>query len=408
MQTNTKIIILGGGFAGVMAALRLSRLTRHQPVAITLVNAGTAFVERTRQHQVASGQSVPAPSFATLLAGTGVQFVQGKATALDPVQKMVTVAASDGEQTLNYDKLIYALGSHTDVDRIPGVREHAYVLEQHAVLSEQLRKTAASHGRVLVIGGGLTGIEMATELAETQPGLQVALATAGTLGDHMSSAGAHHLDKTFRTLGIALHERTKITRLEAGQAITAAGALPFDLCVYTAGFAVAPLAKAAGLAVNSQNQVVVDAFLHSVSHPDIYAVGDAAAFEQSADLSLRMGCVTALPLAGHAADNLAHALAGQAEQPFGFGFVIRCISLGRHNGLVQFTDAADRPRSWVLAGRTGAVVKELILHFVMKTLQLEQRFPFYRWSQARKAHPNIGVSSALPAAETLVVELVNR
>ena len=407
MQTNTKIIILGGGFAGVMAALRLSRRTRRQPVEITLVNAGATFVERTRQHQVASGQAVSVLSFTTLFAGTGVQFVQGKATAFDPVQKVVTVATGDGEQTLRYDKLIYALGSHTAVDRIPGVREHAYVLEQHDSLAEQLRKMAATHGRVLVIGGGLTGIEVATELAESHPNLQVELATAGTLADQMSHAGARHLYKTFHTLGIGLHEQTKISRIEAGQALTSAGALPFDLCVYAAGFAVAPLAKAAGLTVNAQNQVVVNAFLHAVSHPDIYAVGDAAAFEQSADLTLRMGCVTALPLAGHAADNLASALAGQAEQPFGFGFVIRCISLGRHNGLVQFTDAADHPRPWILAGRTGAMVKELILHFVMKTLQLERRFTFYRWSQTRKAHPNMAVSPALPA-DALVAELGNR
>jgi NADH dehydrogenase FAD-containing subunit len=311
-------------------------------------------------------------------------------------------------ETLSYDKLIYALGSHTDLTRIPGATEHAYALEQHTALLEQLRKIAPSYGRVLVIGGGLTGIEMATELAETYPNLQVALATAGALRDTMSNAGARHLYKTFRNLGIALHEQAKITRLEAGQAITAAGVLSFDLCVYTAGFAVSPLAKTAGQAVNSQNQVVVDAFLHSVSHPDIYAVGDAAAFEQSADLSLRMGCVTALPLAIQAAENLAHALAGQAEQPFGFSFVLRCISLGRHNGLVQFTDAEDRPRPWILAGRIGAIVKELILHFVMKSLQAERRFAFYHWSQARTARPTVAASTALPAVESLVAEMGHR
>jgi len=408
MKTNTNIMIVGGGFAGVSAALRLANRTRRQPVTITLVNASAIFVERTRLHQTATGQPVAAQSLPAMLAGTGVQFVQGKATALDPVQKTVTVNTSDGVQALHYDKLIYALGSHTDLARTPGAAEHAYAVEQHAVIAEQLQKMTQTHGRVLVIGGGLTGIEIATELAETHPALSVALATTGALGDNMSSAGARYLAKTFQRLGITLHEQTKIVRLEAGQAITDNGALPFDLCIYSAGFSVAPLAQMAGLAVNAKNQVVVNAFLRSVSHPDIYAAGDAAAFEQSAELALRMGCVTALPLAFHAAENLARTLSGQPEQPFRFGFVIRCISLGRGNGLVQFTDAMDRPRPQAITGRAGAWVKELILHYVMQSLQFERRFAFYRWPQALTARPTLGAANAPRSTEALVTEMVYR
>lgn len=408
MQPNQKIIILGGGFAGVSAALRLANRTRRRPVQITLVNASATFVERTRLHQTATGQPVSAKSFTEMLVGTGIDFVLGKVTALDPVQKTVTTATDDGVQTLTYDKLIYALGSHTDLARTPGAAEHAYAVEQHAAFLAHLHKLTPNHGRVLVIGGGLTGIEIATELAETHPTLQVALATAGALSDNMSSAGAGHLYKTLQSLGITLHEQTEITRLEAGQAITTGAPLAFDLCIYAAGFRGAPFAQMAGLAVNAKNQIVVNAFLHSISHPDIYAVGDAAAFEQSADLSVRMGCVTAIPLAIHAAENLARLLTGQAEQPFGFGFIIRCISLGRHNGLVQFTDASDRPLPQVISGRAAAMIKELILHYVMQTLKFERRFAFYRWPQARMAHPT-GVAASTPRpTEALVTEMVNR
>jgi len=408
MKVNQKIIILGGGFAGVSAALRLANRTRRQAVQITLVNASASFVERTRLHQTAVGQRVPAKSFYAMLAGTNIDFVMGKVTTLDPAQKTITVDTNAGVQTLGYDKLIYALGSHTDLARTPGAAEHAYAVEQHAAFLAHLHKLTPNHGRVLVIGGGLTGIEIATELAETHPALQVALATAGVLSDNMSNAGARHLYKTFESLVIKLHEKTEITRLEAGQAITAGDPLAFDVCVYAAGFRGSPLAQMAGLAVNAKNQIVVNAFLHSVSHPDIYAVGDAAAFEQSAGLAIRMGCVTAIPLAIHAAENLAHLLAGQSEQPFGFGFIIRCISLGRRNGLVQFTDAEDRPRSRILTGRVAVVIKELILHYVMQTLQFERRFAFYRWPQARRAHTTGVAASAPRPTEALVTELVKR
>jgi NADH:ubiquinone reductase (H+-translocating) len=408
MKTNSNIIILGGGFAGVMAALRLANRTRRQPVSITLVNASAMFVERTRQHQVASGQAVPAKSLRDMLDGTGVNFVRGKVTALDPTQKTVTVNTDDDVQLLTYDKLIYALGSHTDLSRIPGAEEYAYALEQHAALAALLPKIAQNHGRLLVFGGGLTGIETATELAELHPGLQVALVTSGALSDNMSSAGARHLYKTFQNLQIALHEHTKVTQLVAGQAITDGVALPFDICIYTAGFGVSPLAQTAGIMVNAQKQILVNAFLHSVSYPDIYAVGDAAALEQSANLPLRMACATALPLAIHAAENLARTLVGKAEQPFRFGYAARCISLGRRNGLLQLVDAKDQPRPQVLTGRAGALAKELILHYVMWSLQAERRFAFYQWPQARTAQTTETTATAPHITEALVTELVNR
>ncbi len=404
MKTNTNIVILGGGFAGMMAALRLANRTRRQSVQITLVNASATFVERTRLHQNAAGQTVPAKLLHTMLQGTQVNFVQGKATALDPVKRAVTVNTEQGVQVLSYDKLIYALGSHTDLSRIPGATEHAYAVEQHVALFDHLHKIAQNHGRVLVIGGGLTSIEIATEIAETHPALRVALATSGVLGADLSTAGARYLAQTFQRFSITVHEQTKVLRLEAGQAITAANEqLSFDVCIDASGFGVSPLAQQAGLAVNTRGQILVNAFLHSSTHPELYAVGDAAAFEQSADLALRMGCVTAIPLAIHAAENLARALAGKAEQPFQFGFVIRCISLGRHSGLIQFVNVADRPQNRVLTGRVGAIVKELILHYVMWSLQLERRFAFYQWPQGQQAHMDLAA-----ATTPLVAEMVNR
>lgn len=409
MKTNTKIIILGGGFAGMMAALRLANRTRRQSVQITLVNTSATFVERTRLHQNATGQTVPAKSLRAMLHGTRVNFVQGKATALDPVRRTVTVDTNDRVQTLSYDKLIYALGSHTDLSRIPGATEHAYAVEQHTALFAHLRNFAPNHGRVLVIGGGLTGIEMATEVAETHSTLRVALATSGALGEDLSSAGARYLAQTFQRLQITVHEHAKVLRLEAGQAITATNEqLSFDVCIDTSGFSVSPLAQQAGLAVNPKGQILVNALLHSSTHPDIYAVGDAAAFEQSADLALRMGCATAIPLAIHAAENLARALNGQAEQPFQYGYVLRCISLGRHNGLIQFVDAADCPRARVFTGRVGAAIKELILHYVMGSLQIERRFAFYRWPQGQRAQMRIPAPTATLGTDTLIPEVVNR
>lgn len=389
MQTNkslsTQVVVIGAGYAGLLATLRLARLTRRQPVQITLVNASANFVERTRLHQQASGQTTKTIAIQELLRGTPVRFVQGKVTALHPGQRQISVENATGCQTLAYDHLIYALGSHTALAQLPGATEHAYVVEQHSAIAERLERLAPG-AQILVIGGGLTGIEAATELAESHPHLHVTLATNGVLGADLSVAGARHLAHTTQQLGITVREQTKIIRLESGQALVNNGdPLPFDLCLYTAGFAVSPLAGAAGLAVNNKGQIIVDARLHSVSHPAIYAIGDAATFAPETGLKLRMACATAMPMAAQVAENLARKLVGKPEQPFRFGYAARCISLGRQNGLVQLVDATDRSRSWVLTGRLGAWMKERILQYTIWSLRLERHLGVYNWPHTNAA-----------------------
>jgi NADH:ubiquinone reductase (H+-translocating) len=80
-----------------------------------------------------------------------------------------------GDERLEFDTLVLALGSHVDVDSVKGVREHARAAEFGSVsgIHEALRKIAAHSGRVTIVGGGLTGIELATEIAESFPDLQV-------------------------------------------------------------------------------------------------------------------------------------------------------------------------------------------------------------------------------------------
>ena len=374
------IVILGAGFAGMMAALRLSRRLPKDAATITLVNATGDFVERTRLHQFAAGQHPKTRQITEMLRGTRVKFVQGRAMAIQPNHKQLALETASGMQSLGYDTLIYALGSRTDRERIVGL-SNATTLDAADVLrlADALPTIAAKHGRVLVIGGGLTGIEAATEIAERYPAAQVALATRGTLGNDLSAPGAAHVRKVCDRLHIRVHDGAAIARIESDCAITAAGErVPFDVCINCAGFVAPALAREAGLAVNHAGQLVVDAMLRSTSHPEIYGMGDAAAFEEDAQMPLRMACATAIPMAAHAADNLVAQLTGGAPSPFAFGYVIRCISLGRHEGLVQFVDACDVPQPRVVTGGRAVWIKEMILRYVTSSLDAENRFGLYR------------------------------
>jgi NADH dehydrogenase FAD-containing subunit len=383
MKTQTPhILILGGGYAGIQTALRLTGRAPHK-AQITLVNASDTFVERIRLHQRAANQTLKQYSIPHLLRDKGITFKQAWVKALRPGQREVLVQTAAGEETLRYDILVYALGSTIDRDAVRGIREHAHVLTSEAVQS--LREKLRNNGRLLVIGGGLTGIEASTELAEAYPQLKVTLATRGTLGENLSRKGQAYLRRTFARMGITVMENAHVTQIEAHQARLANGsALPFDACLWAGAFAVPSLPKDAGLDVNERGQILVDLQLRSLSHPDIYAVGDAA---YCADVPTRMACATALPMGSHVGENIAAALNGKPQQDFRFGYVLQCISLGRSDALVQFVDLDDKPKESILTGRMGAFVKELICRYAVGTLINERTIPgFYQYPRPKKGN----------------------
>ncbi|MEV5834608.1 FAD-dependent oxidoreductase [Nocardia sp. NPDC052112] len=357
-----RIVVLGAGYAGAITAGRLAKRLHRDDVEITLVNADPEFVERVRMHQLASGQDLPVRPLREVYAGTGVQVRTARVTGVDVDRKTVDLIGEHGAETLGYDNLVYALGSTIADYGIPGVSEYAYhVAGKQAALRLRARLHELAPGaRVLIVGGGLTSIEVATEIAETRRDLEVAIAARGGVGDWLDEKAQRHLRGAFDRLGIAVHEHADITRVEAHGALTAAGELPAEMTVWTAGFTVHPIAAATTLTVSDTGRIVVDGTLRSVSHPDVYAVGDAAYAEGVGGKPLRMGCATATPMAWLGADALAARLTGRKVPETPIGYATQCISLGRRDGIVQKVTPDDQPTSTVITGWAGARIKELI------------------------------------------------
>jgi len=365
-----RIVILGAGYAGVNCAVRLARRSRGQAVRITLVNASDRLVERIRLHEQAAGRRPPEHDLRGILRGTGVALQVGYATAIDLEAQVLVV----GEERLPWDRLVLALGSHTDIDAVAGVREHAFTLDaaSTARLAAEIPAVAARRGRVVVVGGGLTGIEAATELAERHPSLRVTLVTRGRIVEGWSGAARRHLLHTFERLGIELREHVAVESITADRLQTPDGAIPFELCVWSVGFCAPALPREAGLAVNERGQLLLDPMLRSLSHPHVYAAGDTAWPVDAPGGPLPMGCKSAGPTGAHVADNLVRALAGEAEQPLHYIAPLYCVSLGRRDALVQ-TTVRGAPTGRVLTGRVAAWIKELICRATVFLPYLERR-----------------------------------
>jgi NADH dehydrogenase len=363
-----EIIVLGAGYTGMMAAIGLARRTRKLREHVTLINPSSRFVERLRLHQIAAGQELANHQIPDIIAGTGVTFIEGRVTAIDADRGHVLV---NGD-TLRYDTLVYAVGSDTDTSQVPGVDEHAHTV--NGIEAAQAFAASLAQARaVTVCGGGLTGIEAATEIAESHPQLRVILLSSGQPGAMMGPKAQAYLHRGLQRLGVVVWSGVKIAKVLPDEVKLADGrSVPSDTVLWTCGVRVAPLAREAGLTTDGQGRVVTDATLRSVSHPQIFAIGDAAAIQQSYG-TIHGTCQSGIPTGAFAAEEIARQIVGKPRKAFRFGYVHQPVSIGRRDAVIQFTYADDTPRRWYLTGRAAILYKHLVSSSPVYTYRLAKR-----------------------------------
>ncbi len=368
MTRNTEVVVIGGGYAGVMAA---NRLTQRADVTVTLINPRPAFVERIRLHQLVAGSDDAVVDYPDILAA-GINIVVDTATRIDAAGRRVRLASGGA---VDYDYLIYAAGSGGAPSDIPGAADFAYpigTLES----AQRLRAAVEAVPRtapVTVVGAGPTGIETAAELAEV--GRAVILICGAVLGPYLHPRGRRSVAQRLATLGVTVLEGpgatvTAVTadavRLGDGREVLSA------VTIWTAGFGVPDLARRSGLSTDVVGRLLTDETLTCVDDDRIVAAGDSAA---PSDLPFRMSCQAAGPLGAHAADTVLARLAGGRPDEVTIGFVGQCISLGRRSGIVQFASSDDTARRFTIGGRAGAKLKQVVCWGTVKQLAFEARHP---------------------------------
>lgn len=386
---TTHVLIVGAGFAGGMAAVRLAGRSRGR-VAVTVVNPRPTFVNRLRLHQLAAGQQVPAPSIRRML-GPDVTFVEGYVTSLDPDGGRATVHGPDGVRQLLFDRAVLATGSTTEPVPVPG-GEHTHGVADLAA-AERLRHAVASlpaGADVAVVGGGFTGLETVGELAATRPDVKTRLVTSGEVGGWFNPRAAAHVRTSLEGLGVESVGGARVRAVEPGLLLLDDGAeVPSDLTVWCGGFAAPPLARESGLAVDPAGAARTDAALQSVSHPQIMAVGDAGHTVAPHGGRYSMSCQLAFPSGAHAADVLSAEARGTADggpAPLDLGFQGRCVSIGSHAAVLQLTDRDDVAGDRALTGRTAVALKKFQVRGVVAAIGIARRAPgAIRWPGSGRA-----------------------
>lgn len=368
---QTRVVVLGGGYAGTLAA---NRLQREPGLDITLVNPRPEFVERIRLHQLVAGNHGGTQSYDELL-GAGVRLVVDSADRIDRAARRVELSSG---ATLDYDYLIYAVGSTGAIpEGARGAAEFAYPLaelEQAQRLYRRLQDVPMS-APIAVVGGGLTGIEAAAELAEA--GRPVSL-VGGVIAPSLGPAGRRAVIRRLRKLGVDVVEGNKVMAVTADRVLLSDGrTLPSAATVWTAGFGVPALAAASGLSTDELGRLRTDETLTSIDDERIVAAGDSA---NPSGLPMRMSCQAALPMGAQAAQTVLARIAGAEPAQLSQAFTGQCISLGRRAGTIGISHTDDSPRAAHIGGRTGAFIKEQVCRMTVSMLAKEGRKPgSYFW-----------------------------
>ncbi|HTO48596.1 MAG TPA: NAD(P)/FAD-dependent oxidoreductase [Burkholderiales bacterium] len=369
-----QIIIVGGGAGGLELATRLGhRLGRRRRAAVTLVDRSRTHVWKPLLHEVAAGSMDVHQHQLDYLAQARwhhFTFSLGAFEGLDRARREITVGAIRDDRgvdviprrTLRYDTLVMAIGSLANPFGVPGVAEHAFALDSaeeadhfnrrlvNAVLRANYHAEERNRElRVVIVGGGATGVELAAELHNTtrvlaaygleniDPERQVKLTLLNAdarilpgLPERISRATTEALE----ALGVQIHSSEQVVAVAAGEVRTKAGkTFPADLTVWAAGIKAADvLREVDGLETNRLNQLVVLPTLRTSRDPDIFAIGDCAACPwEGRQGNIPPRAQAAHQQASHLARTIERRLGGLAPEPWRYHDFGSLVSLGDYS-----------------------------------------------------------------------------
>lgn len=356
------VVVIGGGYAGVMAA---NRLTQRDDITVTLINPRPRFVQRLRLHQLVAGVHEATTAYQDVLSAK-VRLVVDAATEIDAATRTVALASGD---TIAYDYLIYAVGSGTTTPTVPGAAGFAHQIATFEE-AQRVRPAVVAATTVTVVGAGATGVEVAAELAEE--GKRVTL-VCDEVGPYLHPRIRRVVVRQLTKLGVTIVDGVRVTAvLDGAVTLDDDREVPGDVTIWTAGFGVPDLAARSGLHADEAGRLLTDETLTSVDDDRILAAGDSAA---PSGVPLRMSCQTARPLGAHAADTILARLAGTEPARIDIGYFGQCFGIGRHAAAVQLASRDDVPNRFHIGGRAAAKIKEIAMSSMAKELAAEARRP---------------------------------
>ncbi len=342
-----RIVVIGAGFAGLWSAIGAAR--KLDELGIGPDRVEVALVERSAFHSIrvrnyeAELEDTRIP-LDDILRPIGVRRVETEAVDIDLAQRRVIL--SHGAETLPYDRLVFALGSRLVRPPIPGLAEHAFDVDTYDagcrlnahIAALPAREASPGQWTALVIGGGLTGIEVATEM----PGkLRAAFAGAPGkarviiadrqpwIGSDMGEEARQVIGEALSSLGVEQRPGVSVAAIDEDGAILAGGErIPAATIVWCAGMQAHPLTARFPVERDRFGRIPVDDFLKVAGMAAEFAAGDVAWFPIDGNRSCVMSCQHGRPMGRFAGHNVVCDLLGLPMLPLRIDWYSTILDLG--------------------------------------------------------------------------------
>lgn len=378
-MSTKRILVLGGGFAGlwsaVGAARKLDELGYGPDVAeVTLVNRDGFHNIRVRNYE-ADLTSVRVP-LDDVLGPVGVRCVEGEVTGLDLAEQTVVVTTVNGPLTLPYDRLVFALGSQLLRPNIAGLAEYAFDVDTYnsaARLDTHLQSLPSrpeSPGlfTVVVVGAGLTGIEVATEmpirlqeiLAETNLNRSFRIILADhnpKVGSDMGESARPVIEEALIALGIETRLGIEVVSISpTGITLRSGEQIPAATVVWCAGMRANPLTQLFPVERDRFGRIPVNEFMQVKGITNVFAAGDVALAQMDDRHGSVMSCQHGRPMGRFAGHNVVCDLFGLPMLPLHLAWYVTVLDLGSWGAV--YTEGWDR--HVVAQGKAAKQTKQVI------------------------------------------------
>ncbi|MBM7704608.1 NAD(P)/FAD-dependent oxidoreductase [Metabacillus iocasae] len=283
------LVILGGGYGGMRILHRLFPTQLPNDIQVTLVDKAPYHSLKTEFYALAAGTISDQHVRVAFPEHPQLSIRYGSVTHVDLDEKKVHL---ENEDPILYDDLVIGLGCEDKYHNVPGAPEHTHSIQSidSSRRTYQMLNNLPAHATVSIVGAGLSGVELASELHESRPDLKVKLFDRGNLIlSAFPERLSNYVQGWFTSHGIEVINKANITRVEENILYNHDNPIHSDVIVWTAGIQPNKVVRDLDVEKDLQGRVILTKHHHLPNDEHVYVVGDCASLPHAPSAQLAEG-----------------------------------------------------------------------------------------------------------------------
>ncbi|MEM5019624.1 NAD(P)/FAD-dependent oxidoreductase [Bacillus subtilis] len=281
-----KLVLIGGGYGNMRVLHRLLPNQLPDDVSITLIDRNPYHCLKTEYYALAAGTISDHHIRVSFPEHPRLDVQYGDITSIDIVQKQVLF---QDREPISYDDAVIGLGCEDKYHNVPGAPEFTYSIQTIDQSRETYQKlnNLSANATVAIVGAGLSGVELASELRESRDDLNIILFDRGNLIlSSFPERLSKYVQKWFEEHGVRIINRANITKVEEGVVYNHDDPISADAIVWTAGIQPNKVVRDLDVEKDTQGRIVLTPHHNLPGDEHLYVVGDCASLPHAPSAQL--------------------------------------------------------------------------------------------------------------------------